>query len=184
MARQTKGKRFTQFALLAFMAGELSYAAAEVLVLRSVGPSARRYPPEPRTTGTEQEHPYFCQATSNGAYLITQVFRARINYAALRQGWRDYLAAGAGRGGADWGTDGDDRTDCFPGISDIEGRRQNQIGHYRQQGMRVQETAWAGTPSAVRRPGAAVGAPAAEPSTDHMAARWGPYVVLAHQGWS
>jgi len=40
---QFKAKRLTQFALLAFMAGEVSYVAAEVLVLRSVGPSARRY---------------------------------------------------------------------------------------------------------------------------------------------
>lgn len=44
MTRQSKGKRFAQFALLAFMAGEVSYLAAEVLVLRAVGPSARRYP--------------------------------------------------------------------------------------------------------------------------------------------
>jgi hypothetical protein len=36
-------KRLAQFALLAFVGGELSYAAAEVLVLRSVGPSASRY---------------------------------------------------------------------------------------------------------------------------------------------
>lgn len=38
-------KRFAQFAFLAFMAGEISYAAADVLILRSVGPSARNYPP-------------------------------------------------------------------------------------------------------------------------------------------
>lgn len=44
MTRHFKGKRFAQFALLAFMAGEISYVAAEVLVLRAVGPSARRYP--------------------------------------------------------------------------------------------------------------------------------------------
>ena len=44
MTRQFRGKRFAQFALLAFMAGEFSYAAAQVLVLRSVGPSARQYP--------------------------------------------------------------------------------------------------------------------------------------------
>lgn len=44
MTRFTKGKRFAQFALLAFMAGEVSYAAAQVMVLRSVGPSAGRYP--------------------------------------------------------------------------------------------------------------------------------------------
>lgn len=44
MTVQSKGKRFAQFALLAFMAGEISYLAAEVLVLRAVGPSARRYP--------------------------------------------------------------------------------------------------------------------------------------------
>ena len=43
MARQFKVKRLTQFAVLALMAGEVSYLAAEVLVLRSVGPSARRY---------------------------------------------------------------------------------------------------------------------------------------------
>jgi hypothetical protein len=43
MTRHSKGKRFAQFALLAFMAGEISYVAAEVLVLRSVGPSAARY---------------------------------------------------------------------------------------------------------------------------------------------
>jgi hypothetical protein len=44
VTRHFKGKRLAQFALLAFMAGELSYAAAQVLVLRSVGPSAGRYP--------------------------------------------------------------------------------------------------------------------------------------------
>jgi hypothetical protein len=44
VTRGFKGKRFAQFALLAFMAGEVSYVAAEVLVLRAVGPSARRYP--------------------------------------------------------------------------------------------------------------------------------------------
>lgn len=44
MTRQIKSKRYAQFALLAFMAGEVSYLAAQVLVLRSVGPSARRYP--------------------------------------------------------------------------------------------------------------------------------------------
>jgi hypothetical protein len=43
VTRHFKGKRFAQFALLAFMAGEISYVAAEVLVLRSVGPSAGRY---------------------------------------------------------------------------------------------------------------------------------------------
>ncbi|HEY0114215.1 MAG TPA: hypothetical protein VGB54_00705 [Allosphingosinicella sp.] len=37
-------KRFAQFAVLALMAGELSSLAAQVLVLRSIGPSARRYP--------------------------------------------------------------------------------------------------------------------------------------------
>jgi hypothetical protein len=40
----SKNKRFAQFALLAFAAGEISYAAADVLILRSVGPSARNYP--------------------------------------------------------------------------------------------------------------------------------------------
>jgi hypothetical protein len=44
VTRQFRGKRFAQFALLAFMAGEISYVAAQVLVLRSAGPSARRYP--------------------------------------------------------------------------------------------------------------------------------------------
>ncbi len=42
MARVNR-KRLAQFAVLAVMAGEISYAAAEVLVLRSVGPSANRY---------------------------------------------------------------------------------------------------------------------------------------------
>lgn len=44
MARALNRKRLAQFAVLAVMAGEVSYAAADVLVLRSVGPSARRYP--------------------------------------------------------------------------------------------------------------------------------------------
>jgi len=44
MTALSKSKRFAQFAVLALMAGEVSYVAAEVLVLRSVGPSARRYP--------------------------------------------------------------------------------------------------------------------------------------------
>lgn len=44
MTAVSKSRRFAQFAMLAFMAGEISYVAAEVLVLRSVGPSARRYP--------------------------------------------------------------------------------------------------------------------------------------------
>jgi len=43
MAWKITSKRFAQFAVLALMAGEVSYAAAEVLVLRSVGPSASRY---------------------------------------------------------------------------------------------------------------------------------------------
>jgi hypothetical protein len=38
-------KRLAQFAVLAVMAGEFSSAAADVLILRSVGPSARNYPP-------------------------------------------------------------------------------------------------------------------------------------------
>lgn len=41
-------RRFAQFALLAIMAGELSAAAADVLVLRSAGPSQRRHPPGQR----------------------------------------------------------------------------------------------------------------------------------------
>lgn len=44
MAGMFKSKRLIQFAMMAVMAGEISYAAAQVLVLRSVGPSARRYP--------------------------------------------------------------------------------------------------------------------------------------------
>lgn len=44
MTRGAKSKRFVQFAVLACLAGEVSAVAAEVLVLRSVGPSARRYP--------------------------------------------------------------------------------------------------------------------------------------------
>lgn len=44
MIRGNKTKRMAQFLLLAFMAGEVSYAVADVLVLRSIGPSARRYP--------------------------------------------------------------------------------------------------------------------------------------------
>lgn len=36
-------KRFVQFAALALLAGEISYAAAEVLILRSSGPSMRQY---------------------------------------------------------------------------------------------------------------------------------------------
>lgn len=43
MIGRFKGRRAAQFAVMAFFAGELSYVAAEVLVLRSVGPSARRY---------------------------------------------------------------------------------------------------------------------------------------------
>lgn len=43
MTAVSKSKRFAQFAILAMMTGEISYLAAEVLVLRSVGPSARRY---------------------------------------------------------------------------------------------------------------------------------------------
>ena len=43
MAAMSKSKRLAQFAMLAMMTGEASYLAAEVLVLRSVGPSARRY---------------------------------------------------------------------------------------------------------------------------------------------
>jgi len=45
MGWSSKGKRFGQFALLAMLAGEVSYVAAEVLVLRSGGPSASRYRP-------------------------------------------------------------------------------------------------------------------------------------------
>lgn len=44
MIRALNRKRLAQFAVLAVMAGEVSYAAAQVLVLRSGGPSARRYP--------------------------------------------------------------------------------------------------------------------------------------------
>ena len=44
MTLARKSKRLAQFMLIAFMAGEVSYAAAQVLVLRSVGPSARHYP--------------------------------------------------------------------------------------------------------------------------------------------
>ena len=43
MTAVSKSKRFAQFAVLAMITGEVSYLAAEVLVLRSVGPSARRY---------------------------------------------------------------------------------------------------------------------------------------------
>lgn len=43
MTAASKSKRFAQFAVLAMLGGEVSYLAAEVLVLRSVGPSARRY---------------------------------------------------------------------------------------------------------------------------------------------
>ncbi len=45
MSWGSKGKRFAQFAVLAMLAGEVSYVAAEVLVLRSGGPSAGRYRP-------------------------------------------------------------------------------------------------------------------------------------------
>jgi hypothetical protein len=41
--------RVLQFALLAMAAGELSAAAAQALILRSLGPSAGRYPPGTRT---------------------------------------------------------------------------------------------------------------------------------------
>jgi hypothetical protein len=44
MTMGLKSRRFLQFAVLAIAAGEISAVAAEVLVLRSVGPSARRYP--------------------------------------------------------------------------------------------------------------------------------------------
>lgn len=44
MAWKASRKRVAQFAVLAFAAGEISYAAAEVLILRSLGPSARNYP--------------------------------------------------------------------------------------------------------------------------------------------
>lgn len=44
MSWKSSKKRLAQFAILAFAAGELSYAAAQVLILRSVGPSARTYP--------------------------------------------------------------------------------------------------------------------------------------------
>ena len=40
----TGKKRFIQFALLAIAAGEISAASADVLILRSLGPSARQYP--------------------------------------------------------------------------------------------------------------------------------------------
>ena len=108
--------------------------------------------PQQPGDGTEQETPYFCQATSGGRYLITRVFRARLNYDALRQRWRDFLQTAPDRNGRAWGTDGDDRTDCFPGIADIEGRRQNQIVHYRQQGLSIEEINWTGTVS-VTAPG-------------------------------
>ena len=39
---RTSAKRFVQFVILAVVAGELSHAAAEVLILRSDGPTARR----------------------------------------------------------------------------------------------------------------------------------------------
>lgn len=41
-------RRYAQFAILAMMAGEVSYLAAEVLILRSTGPSMRRYRPGQR----------------------------------------------------------------------------------------------------------------------------------------
>ena len=42
MSWARSGKRLLQFAILALSAGELSYAAAEVLILRADGPTARR----------------------------------------------------------------------------------------------------------------------------------------------
>lgn len=45
-------KRFAQFAILAMMAGEVSYLAAEVLILRSTGPSMRQYRPGQRVADT------------------------------------------------------------------------------------------------------------------------------------
>jgi len=40
----SRKRRLVQFAVLAIAAGEISAAAAEVLILRSAGPSARNYP--------------------------------------------------------------------------------------------------------------------------------------------
>lgn len=45
-------KRMAQFLLLAFMAGEVSYVAAQVLILRSQGPGARRHRPGTRVAPT------------------------------------------------------------------------------------------------------------------------------------
>ncbi|MFN3725914.1 MAG: hypothetical protein ACK4SZ_06375 [Allosphingosinicella sp.] len=44
MSWSPRKRRLVQFAVLAIAAGEISAAAAEVLILRSAGPSARSYP--------------------------------------------------------------------------------------------------------------------------------------------
>lgn len=44
MTWSPRKRRLVQFAVLAIAAGEISAAAAEVLILRSAGPSARNYP--------------------------------------------------------------------------------------------------------------------------------------------
>ena len=44
MSWSPRKRRLVQFAVLAIAAGEISAAAAEVLILRSAGPSARNYP--------------------------------------------------------------------------------------------------------------------------------------------
>jgi hypothetical protein len=42
--RSRAGRLSAQVLILSLIGGELAHAAAELLVLRSVGPSARRYP--------------------------------------------------------------------------------------------------------------------------------------------
>jgi hypothetical protein len=76
-------RRLVQFAVLAIAAGEISAAAAEVLILRSAGPSARNYPAGRRVadnTSFTLRPGDVVVVLANGA---TRTFRGPGSYSAL-----------------------------------------------------------------------------------------------------
>ena len=96
MALSLRKRRLVQFAVLAVAAGEVSYAAAEVLILRSVGPSARNFPAGRRVadkTSFNLRPGDTVVVLANGA---TRTFRGPGTYAATGPVRRGTQVAGGG----------------------------------------------------------------------------------------
>lgn len=96
MTWSPRKRRLVEFAVLAIAAGEISAAAAEVLILRSAGPSARNYPAGRRVADNSS----FTLRPGDTVVILangtTRTFRGPGSYSALGPVRRGPQMAGGG----------------------------------------------------------------------------------------